>query len=81
MVEPAPGAIRQPHQMNRSLGKCGIILWINIYAPWYWRLARPHPDPGPPAQALYQRLGFKPYKQERKTILDPRIAPHITSRA
>ncbi len=34
----------------------------------------------PRALALYQRLGFQPYKQERKTIPDPRIAGLIPSR-
>ena len=34
----------------------------------------------PRALALYQRFGFKPYKQERKTIPDPRIAGLIPSR-
>ena len=33
----------------------------------------------PRALALYQRLGFKPYKQERKTIPDPRVSGLIPS--
>ena len=71
-----------PEFIGRGLGDYLLSTAIDIawsYQPsrlWLHTNTLDHPR----ALPLYQRHGFKPYKQERKTIPDPRIAGLIPSR-